>query len=168
MNSQTEVQQDKNSVAQDQYLLFKIAKELYAIEALKAQEIVEYSSVTKVPMMTSYVKGVTNIRGNIVPVIDLIDRFGLGSTKIGDKTSIIVVNYTDDEQATQIGIMIDEVYEVEQIVTDDLRKAPEFGSKIDTKYILSMGKYEKRYIEILNTDSILNINELSTLHEQKR
>ena len=154
---------DNNSTAQDQYLLFLAGDELYAIEALKAQEIVEYISVTKVPMMGTFVKGVTNIRGNIVPVVDLKDRFGLGRTAIGDKTSIVVVNYTKGDEHTQIGVMIDEVYEVDKILSADLRKAPEFGSKINSRYILSMGKYENRYIPILNTNTILNLDELSEL-----
>ena len=78
--------------AQDQYLLFITGGELYAIEALKAQEIVEYDAITKVPMMNSFIKGVTNIRGNITPVVDLKDRFDLGETTIADKTSIIVTS----------------------------------------------------------------------------
>jgi purine-binding chemotaxis protein CheW len=154
---------DNTSTAEDQYLLFLAGGELYAIEALKAQEIVEYISVTKVPMMNSFVKGVTNIRGNIVPVIDLTDRFGLGVTKIGDKTSIVVVNYTKDDETTQIGVMIDEVYEVDRILSTDLRKTPEFGSKVNSRYILNMGKYENRYIPILNTNTILSVDELSKL-----
>jgi len=148
---------------QNQYLLFLVGGVLYGVEALKAQEIVEYSSITKVPTMKSFVKGVTNIRGNIVPVIDLLDRFGLGQTSIADKTSIVVVNHEKDEGIMSIGIIIDEVYEVDSIDVEDLTKAPEFGSKIDAKYILHMGKYNKEYIAILNTNTILNIGELSQL-----
>jgi len=151
------------SNAKDQYLLFLVGGVLYGVEALKAQEIVEYSNITKVPMMNSFVKGVTNIRGNIVPVIDLLDRFKLGKTVIADKTSIVVINYKKEDEITSIGIIIDEVYEVDNIEVANLKKAPEFGSKIDSKYILHMGKYEKKYIAILNTNTILNLNELSDL-----
>ena len=149
--------------AKDQYLLFIVGGVLYAVEALRAQEIVEYNGVTKVPMMNSYVKGVTNIRGNIVPVIDLLDRFGLGQTVVGDKTSVVVVNYTKDDELLQIGIIIDEVYEVDTIESQNLKKAPEFGSKIEPRFILHMGKYAKEYIAILNTDTILDIDELAKL-----
>jgi len=154
-----------SSSAENQYLLFLVGGVLYSIEALKAQEIVEYSGITKVPMMHPFVKGVTNIRGNIVPVIDLLDRFGLGQTNIGDKTSIVVINYKHDEDTAgvSIGIIIDEVYEVDSIDASDLTKAPEFGSKIDAKYILHMGKYNKEYIAILNTKTILDVGELSQL-----
>lgn len=154
---------DANSTDQDQYLLFLVGGELYAMEALKAQEIVEYISVTKVPMMKSYIKGVTNIRGNIVPVIDLQDRFGLNKTEVGDKTSIVVVNYQKGEQATQVGVMIDEVYEVDNISSSYIKKTPEFGSRIEARYILNMGKYENRYIPILNMNTILNVDELSKM-----
>ncbi|MCF6173431.1 MAG: chemotaxis protein CheW [Campylobacteraceae bacterium] len=149
----------ETSSAQNQYLLFLVGGVLYAIESLKAQEIVEYSDVTKVPKMNSFVKGVTNIRGNIVPVIDLLDRFDLGQTDIGDKTSIIVIKY----KSTQIGVIIDEVHEVDNIDPSCIKKAPEFGSKINSKFIQSMGKYDKEYITILNTDTILSIDELSKL-----
>ncbi len=149
--------------AQDQYLLFLSAGELYAIEALRAQEIVEYIGVTKVPKMHSFVNGVTNIRGNIVPVIDLADKLGLMKTNISDKTSIVVINSNKKNSSTQIGVIIDEVYEVDTITKGNIKKAPEFGAKINSKYILGMGKYEEKYIPILNMDNILNIDELSTL-----
>jgi len=163
MNTKRNALELESSNAQDQYLLFLVGGVLYGIEALKAQEIVEYNSITKVPMMNSFVKGVTNIRGNIVPVIDLLDRFQLGQTDIADKTSIVVVNYKKDDDIMPIGIIIDEVYEVDSIDDKNLKKAPEFGSKINAKYILHMGKYEKEYIAILNTDTILNVDELSQL-----
>lgn len=153
-----------NTSAKDQYLLFLSAGNLFAIEALKVQEIVEYSDVTKVPRMNSYVKGVTNIRGNIVPVVDLIDRFGLGQASIGDKTSIVVVSYQEEEELSSIGVIIDEVYEVDSIKAKNIKKTPEFGSKVDPKFILHMGKYEKKYIAILNTKTILDVAELSNLN----
>ena len=148
---------------QGQYLLFLVGGVLYAVEALQAQEIVEYSGITKVPKMSSYVKGVTNIRGDIVPVIDLLDRFDLGQTTIGDKTSIVVVNHKRDDTVMSIGVIIDEVYEVDSIDVAHLTKAPEFGAKINAKFILHMAKYNKEYIAILNTNTILNIDELSQL-----
>jgi purine-binding chemotaxis protein CheW len=153
----------KKRIGQDQYLLFYVGGDIYAIEALTTSEIVEYSQTTKVPVMPSFVKGVTNIRGNIVPVIDLLDRFGLGKSTINPKTSIIVVNYTLDTRTIQIGIIIDEVYEVDDIHTEQVKDAPEFGAKIDKRFILRMGKYQGNYLAILNTQTILDVNELSKL-----
>lgn len=155
----------KVTVGQDQYLLFYVGGDIYAIKALSTNEIVEYSTVTKVPLMPSFVKGVTNIRGNIVPVIDLLDRFKLGKTEIGHKTSIVVVNYVADDMVTQIGIIIDEVYEVDDIYSNQIKDAPGFGAKIDRKFIANMGKYQGDYIAILDTQAILSVAELSKLVE---
>lgn len=154
---------DKHSdIGQDQYLLFYSGGDIYAIKALSTSEIVEYSMITKVPLMPSFVKGVTNIRGNIVPVIDLLDRFGLGQTQIQPKTSIVVVNYeNEDETTTQLGVIIDEVYEVDDIHHEQIKEVPGFGTKIDKKFIAYMGKYEGEYIAILNTQAVLDVAELS-------
>lgn len=154
----TEVDQD------DQYLLFYVGGDIYAIKALSTSEIVEYSTMTKVPLMPSFVKGVTNIRGNIVPVVDMLDRFELGVTEINNKTSIIVVNYKrHDETTIQLGIIIDEVYEVDDIDTDLIQDTPGFGTKVNKKFISHMGKYQGNYIAILDTQAILNIDELSRI-----
>ena len=153
----------KESSPQGQYLLFLVGGVLYGIEALQAQEIVEYNGITKVPKMSSFVKGVTNIRGDIVPVVDLLDRFDLGQTTIGDKTSIVVITHKKDDAVMSIGVIIDEVYEVDSIDAANLTKAPEFGAKINAKFILHMAKYNKEYIAILNTNTILNIDDLSQL-----
>jgi len=149
--------------ALNQFLLFLVGGDLYAIEALKTSEIVEYNQITKVPMITSCVKGVTNIRGNIVPTIDLLDRFGLGETKIDRKTSIVVINHEYKDTKIQLGVIIDEVFEVDDINTNNIKEVPDFGSKIDKKFIQQMGKYNGEYIAILNVKSILDITELSTI-----
>ncbi len=152
-----------NEQEQSQYLLFLVGNDLYAIEALKTSEIVEYSHVTKVPMMPSFVKGVTNIRGNIVPVIDMRERFKLGTTVVGDKTSVVVINYKDIANEVQMGILIDEVYAVDDIKLEDTKSKPDFGTKFDKKFISKMGKYEGKYIAILDTHAILNVDELSKI-----
>ena len=160
-NLSTETLDEDVVAMQSQYLLFILDETLYAVEALHAQEIVEYSQVTKVPTMDACVKGVTNIRGNIVPVIDLLQRFGLGQTSIGSKTSIIVINARYKGAALQMGVLIDEVYEVDDIGTVNLKETPKFGSKIDKRFIKNMGRYEKDYIAVLDMETILNIDEIS-------
>jgi purine-binding chemotaxis protein CheW len=152
-----------NEQEQSQYLLFLVGGDLYAIEALTTSEIVEYSQVTKVPMMPTFVTGVTNIRGNIVPVIDMLDRFKMGATEIGDKTSVVVINYQDASNEVQMGILIDEVYAVDDIKLDNTKPKPDFGTKFDKKFISKMGKYEGEYIAILDTQAILNVEELSNI-----
>lgn len=149
--------------ALNQFLLFLVGGDLYAIEALKTSEIVEYNQITKVPMVTSCLKGVTNIRGNIVPTIDLLDRFGLGETKVDRKTSIVVINHVYKDSTIQLGVIIDEVFEVDDIDSDNIKEVPEFGSKIDKRFIQQMGKYNGEYIAVLDMKTILNIQELSTI-----
>ena len=149
------------STDQSQYLLFILDETLYAVEALHAKEIVEYSQVTKVPKMDPCVKGVTNIRGDIVPVIDLLKRFGMGATAIGTKTSIIVMSSMSKGEEIQMGVLIDEVYEVDDIKTVDLKDTPHFGSKVDKRFIKNMGHYNKDYIPILDMKTILDIDVLS-------
>ena len=151
------------SIKNDQYLLFLIGEDTYGVEALKAQEIVGYENITKIPMMSSYVSGVTNIRGNIVPVIDLLDRFGLGKSTISEKTSIVVINYENEDESTQIGVIIDEVFEVETITGENIKSKAAFGSKIDIKFINQMGKYRDDYIPLLDVDAILDYDDLSEL-----
>lgn len=163
-----EVNKQNIKIGQNQYLLFYVGGDIYAIEALTTSEIVEYTHITKVPVMPSFVKGVTNIRGNIVPVIDLLNRFNLGVSEINSKTSIVVINYQNDDIVIQLGIIIDEVYEVDDIQTSHVTEAPEFGSKIDKRFLLRMGKYQGEYISILDTQAILNIQELSKIAEVQR
>jgi len=151
--------QDKKN----QFLLFLVDGLFYAIEALRVSEIVEYERYTKVPMLQSFMMGVTNIRGNIISVIDLKDRFGFGSSNIGKRSSIIVVNVMIENENTQMGFLVDEVYEVSEIDADSLKSVPEFGSKIDGRFIERMGKFNGEYIPILDIDTLFDIEELSRL-----
>ena len=98
-----------------QYFLFISNNDIYAVEALDVIEIVEYQNITKVPMMSNFVKGVTNIRGNIIAVVDLLQRFNLEETKILDKTSLVILRKKHLDKELQIAIIIDEVYEVDNI-----------------------------------------------------
>ncbi len=155
------------SIKNDQYLLFLVGEDTYGVEALKAQEIVSYENITKIPMMNRYVNGITNIRGSIVPVIDLLDRFGLGESTISEKTSIVVINYENEHESTQIGVIIDEVFEVETITGKDIKPKAAFGSKISTKFISQMGKYRDNYIPLLDVNAILDYADLSELVQLK-
>lgn len=138
-----------------QYLFFKAGGDIYAIESNYVSEMVEYQTFTKVPSMPSYVKGVTNIRGNIICVIDLLKRLELGSTKVGKRTSLIIIN--------EIALIIDEVHEVSTICDEDIKASLDFGFKVKQRFIKNMARYEDGYIAILNCDEILNIEEISKI-----
>ncbi|MEA3315830.1 MAG: chemotaxis protein CheW [Campylobacterota bacterium] len=150
----------------NQYFLFLSNKDIYAVEALEVIEIVEYQQITKVPMMNRFVKGVTNIRGNIIAVLDLLDRFGVEPSTIYDKTSLVILRKEYDGKNLQIAIIIDEVYEVDNIPQKNIEKTPTFGTRIDKKYIKNMAKYNGEYIAILDINSILNIDDISMLSKQ--
>ena len=151
-----------------QYFLFISNNDIYAIEALDVIEIVEYQNITKVPMMSNFVKGVTNIRGNIIAVVDLLQRFELEETKVLDKTSLAILrkNYLDKE--LQIAIIIDEVYEVDNISDVNIELTPNFGTRVDKKFIKSMAKYNDEFVPILDIDAILDIEEISVLTAFKK
>lgn len=138
-----------------QYLFFKSGGAIYAIDVADVSEMIEYQAFTRVPMMQDFIKGVTNIRGSIVAVVDLLERFGLGKTDVGAKTSMIIVR--------NIALIIDEVHDVSNLVQENIKDSLEFGCKIEQRFIRNMAKYNEKYIAILNCDEILNISELSML-----
>ena len=144
-----------------QYFLFISNNDIYAIEAMTVVEIVEYQHITKVPMMSSFIKGVTNIRGNIIAVVDLLERFEIKQTIITDKTSFAVVKKLHNNKEIQIALIIDEVYEVEDIQEQNLAATPDFGTSIDKRFIKYMAKYNDDYIPVLDIDTILDIKEIS-------
>lgn len=157
----------------EQYLFFIAGDDTYAIESASVLEMVEYQGITKVPMMQSYVKGVTNIRGNIISVIDLQGRFGIGESEIGDRTSLVIVRkkliIQDDEGGEEseseemMALVVDRVHEVGYITEKDIKSVPAFGTKIPTKYIQNMAKYKNEYVALLNIDNILDYREISEL-----
>ena len=150
-------------MANKQYFLFISNKEIYALEALDVIEIVEYQKITKVPMMSNFIKGVTNIRGNIIAIVDLLQRFGLEETKVLDKTSLAILRKRHNDKELQIAIIIDEVYEVDNINDIDVEATPSFGTRVDKRFIKSMAKYNNEFVPILDIDTILDIQELSKI-----
>jgi purine-binding chemotaxis protein CheW len=162
MNSNThehEIDDELLSVSDaKQYFFFKAGGDIYALDAQSVSEMVEYQSLTKVPMMPSYVKGVTNIRGDILTVIDLLERFELGQAVIGKKTSLVIIN--------KIALIIDEVHEVNTIEEEDIKGTLDFGFKIKQRFIKNMARYNDDYIAILNCDEILKISEISKIEDR--
>jgi len=151
----------------EQYFLFLSNQDLYALPVLIVREIVEYQVITKVPMLNSFVKGVTNIRGNIISVIDLINRFSLGETKIQERTSFVIVQLSQNGEMHDIAIMIDEIYEVDGLDENSICDAPLFGTKIPTKFVKNIAKYNKQEVCIINCDEVLKISDLSTIKDIK-
>ena len=137
------------------YLTFALALEEYGLEILKVREIIGYTSITAVPQMPSHVKGVINLRGQVIPVIDLRVKFGMDPADVTDQTCIIVVEISRDSRTFSTGIVVDQVQEVLDISAQNIENAPQFGADARTDFILGMGKVEKRVKILLDIDKVL-------------
>ncbi|MES2207992.1 MAG: chemotaxis protein CheW [Pseudomonadota bacterium] len=146
-----------------QYLTFMLGGEIFAIGILAIKEIIEYSGVTVVPMMPNCVKGVINLRGAVVPVMDLLARFNKGITEVGRRTCIVIVEIDTDGERQDIGVMVDAVNEVLEIPVEDIEPAPNFGTKIRADFIEGMGKVEGHFVILLNVSHVLSTEEAKEL-----
>lgn len=149
-----------------QYLTFLISEEAFGLGILNIKEIIEFESVTHVPMMPSYIPGVINLRGNVVPVIDLNHRFYKQKTEFGRKTCIIITEVALEKESIDVGLLVDAVNEVVDIPENMIESAPSFGAKIRLDFIQGLGKVEDKFVILLNIEKILNLDELSLLQEK--
>ncbi len=147
------------------YLTFSMADEEYGIGILKIKEIIGMMQVTTVPQTPKFVKGVINLRGKVIPVIDLRLRFGMESIDYTERTCIIVVEIKGDAGTVQIGIVVDSVSEVLNIKGEDVEETPTFGAKLNTDYILGMAKIERNVKILLDIDRVLSTEEIATLEK---
>ena len=146
-----------------QYLTFILQGELYAIDILNIKEIIEYGSLTVVPMMPEVIRGVINLRGAVVPVIDLASRFGGESSTITRKSCIVILELHSGEVTEVVGVVVDAVDAVLEIAAADIAPAPAFGAKIRTESIHGMAKVQKGFAIILDVDNVLSAEDLSLL-----
>jgi purine-binding chemotaxis protein CheW len=137
------------------YLTFALAQEEFGLEILKVREIIGYIDVTAVPQTPPYVKGVVNLRGQVIPVIDLRAKFGMETAEITGQTCIIVVEIAQGERTFSTGITVDRVQEVLDIGADNIEDAPQFGSSVDTSFILGIAKIGNTVKILLDIDRVL-------------
>src|SRR4029077_5265552 len=149
----------KEAVEQKQYLTFLLANEEYAIGILKVKEIIEYDTVTTVPRTPKWVRGVINLRGAVVPVVDLAVKFGLELTPVTKTTCIVIVETQFESQNTTIGIIVDAVSQVMELASDDLQPVPEFGTRVKVDYLLGMAQLGKKFALLLDVDRVLSTDE---------
>ena len=147
------------------YLTFTMAEEEYGIGILKIKEIIGMMPITTVPQTPEFVKGVINLRGKVIPVIDLRLRFGMGEIDYTERTCIIVVEIASQAGTVQIGIVVDSVSEVLNVKGDDIADTPTFGTKLDTEYILGMAKMEGGVKILLDIDKVLSADEVGMLDQ---
>lgn len=151
----------------NQFVTFKIEEETYAIDVFKIREILEVPDITKVPGMPPMIRGVINIRGSVVPVLDLRMQFGQDATKETEDTAVIVTEMVHDEDIIQMGILVDAAREVITLEPEEIEEPPRLGIFIDNKYLSGMGKLDGEFVIILNIDKILSEDELSQVNISK-
>lgn len=153
---------DKLSTEEDkQYLTFTLREGMYAIGILHIKEILEYNNVTPVPMMPNFIKGVINLRGAVVPVVDLSARFGNHQSNIVKRTCIVIIEVLNEDGMQDIGVMVDAVSEVIEISRTNIEPAPAFGAQIRADFIKGMGKINSKFVIILQVDKVLSVEEMS-------
>jgi purine-binding chemotaxis protein CheW len=159
--------QGKNQlpVSTVQYLTFMTAGEEYAISIVKVSEIVEYEAVTTVPNTPIWIRGVTNLRGRVVPVVDLAVKFGLPASGISKFSCIIITEVMFEGEKLTMGVLADSVSQVIELSADEIEATPPFGTRVKTEYLLGMGALGKKFCLILDIDKVLSADELLAVTE---
>ena len=150
----------QDAVEQTQFLTFYLAGEEYAIGILQAKEILEYDTLTKVPQTPPSIRGVINLRGSVVPVVDLAAKFGLPPSPVTKRTCIVIVEVDLEGQRTVMGVLADAVSQVMDLTAEDIEAPPSFGTRVRVDYLQGMGKVGKKFVLILDVDQVLSAPEL--------
>lgn len=152
---------------QRQYLTFRVGRDLFGVATRYVREILEFHAITQVPMMPPLVRGVINLRGAVVPIIDLAERFSLGSTELGPRTCIVIIELQDGEEAQLMGALVDAVTAVAEIEPHALRQAPAFGSRVPPEYIEDLARVDERFLTLLRMEQVLNVDQIAALAGQR-
>jgi purine-binding chemotaxis protein CheW len=147
---------------QIQYLTFHLGGEEYAIGILRVKEIIEYGTLTVVPQTPPSIRGVINLRGNVVPVVDLALKFGIPQSPITNRTCIIIVEVELRGEQSVIGIIADSVSQVIELAPSEILPPPSFGTRVSVDFLHGMGRADKKFSLILNIDKVLSIDELTS------
>jgi len=155
----------KEVAEQQQYLTFLLADEEYAISILRIKEIIGYDTVTSVPKTPAWIRGVINLRGNVVPVVDLAVKFGLPQRPVTKTTCIIIVEWQMETQNTMMGVIADAVSQVMDIAAAEIQAAPSFGTRVKVDYLQGMAELGKKFALLLDIDKILSGEDTMSLQE---
>lgn len=145
------------------YLTFVSGDEEYGIGILKVQEIIGIMKVTRIPRVSQHIRGVINLRGKVIPIIDLRLRFGLSEQADSERTCIVVVQVSRDDDKVIMGIVVDEVREVIDIAEDAIEPPPRFGAGVDTSFLFGMAKINDKVVELLDIDRVLSLDEFKEI-----
>ena len=157
--------QDRPGAAEErsQYLAFTSGGETFAIDIRSVREVIQYGGLTEVPLMPTFIRGVINLRGAVVPVIDLGARLGRASTEVGRRTCVVILEVPSGDFTAVVGIMVDSVNEVLDIAASEVDPAPSFGHDIRAEFISGVGKVNGRFVILLAVQHTLSIQEMATL-----
>ena len=161
--AQAQLAAAQTSAKPSQYLTFMLGGEVFAIGILAIKEIIEYTQLTEVPMMPACIRGIINLRGAVVPVMDLSARFGKNPTAVTKRTCIVIVEIEANGERQDVGVTVDAVNEVLEIPQSDIEPPPGFGANIRTDFILGMGKLADKFVIILDTDHVLSVEDIGAL-----
>jgi purine-binding chemotaxis protein CheW len=149
-----------------QYLTFSLGDEVFAMDIRTVREIIQHGAMTVVPLMPEFVRGIINLRGAVVPVIDLQSRFGRPKAEFGKKTCVIIFDVGQDGDKVELGLLVDAVSEVIDIAPSAIELPPQFGTTIQREFIRGLGKVGSGFIVILEPERALNIDDMVALAEQ--
>ncbi len=144
-----------------QYLTFRLSHEIFAVEVARVREILEYINITKVPKTPEFMRGVVNVRGSVVPVMDLRLKFGMTKTERSVNTCIIVLEIDFDGETTVLGALADSVQEVIELEPEQIEPAPKIGTQINTEFMKGIGKRDGEFIMILEINKVFSVDELN-------
>jgi len=158
-----ETDKSRSTSASSQVLTFKLAEEVYGVDIMSVREVLDFSSVTKVPHTPDFMVGVINLRGNVVPVVDLKKKFRIGDTQRTVNTCIIIVEVEIDGEPTVLGALADSVQEVVEFEQNTIEDAPKIGTQLNTAFISGMAKRDSGFVIILNVNAVFSMNEIGAL-----
>jgi len=148
-----------------QYLTFKLDNEIFALDVATVREVLDFTTVTKIPRTPEFMRGVINLRGSVVPVVDLRLAFGMSATEKTVNTCIVVVEVSLEGETTIMGALADSVEEVIDLEPDQIQPAPKIGTSIRTDFIRGMGKRDNRFLMILDIDRVFSADQLAGMRE---
>jgi len=151
---------------QAQYLTFLLGGEMFAIDILTIKEIIEFGNLTTVPMMPDFVRGVINVRGAVLPVIDLSSRFSRRPSEVTRRSCIVIIEtQAQGEDKQDVGVLVDSVSAVMEIPASDIEPPPGFGARIRVDFINGMAKVNGKFVIVLNVDKVLSVDEMTLLSD---
>ncbi|PLX94561.1 MAG: chemotaxis protein CheW [Desulfuromonas sp.] len=149
----------------NQYLTFKLDEEVFALEIAKVREVLDFTDVTKVPQTPNFMRGVINLRGSVVPVVDMRIKFSMSEAEATVNTCIIIAEVIMDGEPSVLGALVDSVQEVLELDPDQIEPPPRIGTKLDTEFIRGMGKHNDDFIIILDINRVFSADEISLIQQ---